>query len=239
MVERKQFRLKRRFGILIFVLFIIALILYIVVFRSSVFNVKEIYVYGAKTVEKNDIIKMSGIEIGSNIFKINKSKVLNSIEKDPYIKDAFVKILYPSKVEIKVDERKVAAQLNYKNKYLYIDTDCVAVELGDYNDKLPVIEGISITKFDIGSNVSKISNNKDIAKLLPLIYNKNIYKAIIVNGSKITLETKSGINIVLENVDDLSYYLKFSERILDDLQKKGYYSGNVLIVSDGNPIYMP
>ncbi|WHE08415.1 FtsQ-type POTRA domain-containing protein [Thermoanaerobacterium thermosaccharolyticum] len=239
MMEKRQFRIKKRFGILIFILLIIAIILYIIAFRSSLFDVKKIDVYGTKTIDKDDIIKMSGIATGSNIFKINKSVVIKSIMKDPYVKDVSVNILYPSKVEIKIDERKVVAQLNYKNKYLYIDTDCVAVDLGDYNDKLPLIKGINIEKFEIGSNVRKISNNKDIAKLLPLIYNKNIYKAITVNGSKIILETKSGINIVLENVDDLSYYIKFSEKILDDLEKKGYYSGNVLIVSDGNPVYMP
>lgn len=239
MNDKRTFRLRKKYGVLIFTLLIIVLILYFIIFKSSVFNVKEIYVYGAKNIEKNDIIKMSGIETGMNIFEINRSEVRNSIQKDPYVKDVYVKIMYPSKVEIKIDERKIAAQINYKSKYLYIDTDCVAVELGDYNDKLPILEGIDITKFNIGSKISKLSNNKDIEKLLPLIYNKNIYKAIIVNGSKITLETKSGINIVLENVDDFSYSLKFSEKILEDLEKKGYYSGNVLIVSDGNPIYTP
>ncbi|MDI3310659.1 MAG: FtsQ-type POTRA domain-containing protein [Thermoanaerobacterium sp.] len=239
MVEERQYKAKKKFSVFTLFLLIFAIILYIILFRTSLFDVKNIYVYGTKSVDKSDIVRLSGIEIGSNILKINKADVIKSIMRNPYIKDVSVNIIYPSKVEVKVDERLLAAQINYKDKFLYVDTDSVAVQLGDYNNKLPILKGINIEKFEIGSKIDNLSNNKDIAKLLPLIYNKNIYNAIIVNGSKITLETKSGINVVLENVDDISYSLNFSEKILNDLEKKGYNSGNVLIVSDGNPIYTP
>lgn len=41
MMEKRQFRIKKRFGILIFILLIIAIILYIIAFRSSLFDVKK------------------------------------------------------------------------------------------------------------------------------------------------------------------------------------------------------
>ncbi|AFK86578.1 MULTISPECIES: cell division protein FtsQ/DivIB [Thermoanaerobacterium] len=239
MMEERQYKKKKRFSVFIVFLLIFSIILYVILFRTSLFDVKNIYVYGTRTVDKSDVIRLSGIEIGSNILKINKSDVIKSIMRDPYIKDVSINILYPSKVEIRVDERLLAGQISYKDKFLYVDTDCVAVQLGDYNNKLPILSGINIEKFEIGSKIDNLSNNKDIAKLLPLIYNKNIYNAIIVNGSKITLKTNSGINVVLENVDDINYSLNFSEKILNDLEKKGYNSGNVLIVSNGNPIYTP
>lgn len=239
MMEERQYKKKKRFSVFIVFLFIFAIILYIILFKTSLFDVKNIYVYGTRSVDKSDVIRLSGIEIGSNTLKINKSAVIKSIMKDPYIKDASINIIYPSKVEIKIDERVLAVQISYKDKFLYVDTDCVAVQLGDYNNKLPILKGIYVGKFEIGSKINNLSNNKDIAKLLPLIYNKNIYNSIIVNGSKITLKTDSGIDVVLENVDDISYSLNFSEKILNDLEKKGYNSGNILIVSNGNPIYTP
>ncbi|SNX52786.1 FtsQ-type POTRA domain-containing protein [Thermoanaerobacterium sp. RBIITD] len=239
MPEEKTVNMKKRFGVAIFIILLLSFILYLILFQLPIFKLENIDVVGNKYLTSSDIVSLSGLTKGISIFKVNKSNVVNLIKKNPYIKEVNVSVVYPSKVVVKIDERKIVAQIYNNNKYIFVDTEGVAVDTGGYNKNLPIINGLNLTKYEIGKKINEIYENNDMAKLLMLIYNKNMYKSIVVNKENIILETKTGINIVLDNVDNLDYSLKFSELILKDLEKKGYYSGKVQIERNGNPIYTP
>lgn len=236
----QDLKLRKKKKIAIITLFIIfgLIILYFILFQSPIFKINTIDIVGNKNISYNDLMRMTGLKKGTSIFKVDETGMENKIKESPYVENVSVNVIYPSKVFIKVDERKIVAQISFNDKYLYIDTNGVVIKASSLDKNLPIISGINVNKYEIGKKINALYENNDMAKLLPIIYNKNIYKKIDVNNDNVTLTTKEGISIVLENVNSISYSMKFSELILEDLKKKGLNSGIIKFEGNGNPVYL-
>lgn len=103
---RVQLKLRRRrrfFRFLLF-LFILSMIL-LFMFRSPIFNIKAYFVQGNYNLTEEDIIMKSGINLGDNIFKIDKSLALENISTLSYIKNIQIKRKLPSTIEFNIEER--------------------------------------------------------------------------------------------------------------------------------------
>ena len=90
-------------------------------FFLPVFNVTEINVTNNKKTSRTDIIDASGIQVGNNIFRIVGPITKGKIETLPYVKSAEVIKMYPSTINISVEEREIKYILSIDNSYLYID----------------------------------------------------------------------------------------------------------------------
>ncbi|MDI6605196.1 MAG: FtsQ-type POTRA domain-containing protein [Thermoanaerobacteraceae bacterium] len=230
---------KKRFITILSIITILFLI-YFIMFQSPIFKLKNIEVDGNKSLSYNDIISLTGIYKGMYIFKINAFEIKKRLLLNSFIKDADIEIKYPSSIIIKVEERKLVAQIPYNTNYIYIDDEGVAVKENEYDSKLPIINGIKIKKYEIGKKIDGIFDNNDMAKLLKIIYNKDIYKNItVIDKNNLMIKTKTGINIAFNNVNDVAYSIKFSELILNDLEKKGYDKGTIQISKNNNPVFLP
>lgn len=230
---------KKKFAIIITVA-LIFVIIYLILFELPIFKLKKIEVVGNEKLSYNDIKDLAGITYGMSIFKISTNKVQNELLKNPYIKDCKIKIKYPSTILIDINERKIIAQIPYQLNYLMIDSEGVVVKSGEYDPKLPVINGIKIKKYEVGKKINNIFDKSFIGALLNSIENKDFLKEITyVNQNNIIVSTKSGINISFTAPYDINYSVKYAELILKDLIKKGYNRGTIQIVGNNNPVFLP
>ena len=96
---------------------------------SSFFQIKYLVVNGNNNVTREEIIKLSSIYYGENIFRINKRNSMKSIFQNPYVKMIKINRVLPDKVVIDIIERDIMAYVPYVGSYLNIDEEGMILEI--------------------------------------------------------------------------------------------------------------
>jgi cell division protein FtsQ len=233
--------MRTRFKVFIIILIFVAF--GALVLSSELFTLKNIYVTGNKTVSNSDIIRLSNLQYGQNIFRMNKKKIIRSMFENPKVKAARIKRILPSSVSLDIIEREAIALVPYLGSYLNIDEEAMIFEVSgtSQNMNAPVIEGFSFNDFKIGE-VLKIDNSEqlDIAlKISNALKNSKLNEDIsIVNIEdleNILLITRTGIRIYLCN-SNIDYKIQMAKTIIEDLLKNNE-KGIIDMRHDGNPIF--
>ena len=111
---------------------------------SSYFDVEKIKVDGVVNFSDEQIVEMSGLKTGKNIFKIKAGKAEDRIETDPHIAKATIKRDLPKTLVITVEERLPAAQVPYDEQYVVIVGNGYILSVGDKADGAAVIKGLTL-----------------------------------------------------------------------------------------------
>jgi cell division protein FtsQ len=121
-----QSKSHKLFSISVFILLI--LISAYLFLHSSFFAIDKIYVSGLQNVSKNEVVKLSGLSSGINIFSINEKLCCQAIEIHPLIKSSKVLRHLPRQIEIQVKERTIWALVPYQGSLLCIDNEGVCID---------------------------------------------------------------------------------------------------------------
>ncbi|MDQ0270330.1 cell division protein FtsQ/DivIB [Cytobacillus purgationiresistens] len=115
----KQQRKKKANKRLIFLLLLFfILIVFVIYFQSPLSNIKKIEILGNNIYSKEEIIKISGINDSTNIWKVDKKEVINQLKGLPEMQSAEVKIQFPNTVSLEVSEYKRMAYIMKDKGYL-------------------------------------------------------------------------------------------------------------------------
>lgn len=122
-------------------LIIILLILLVLFLLSPVFNVNEITVTGNNKISVNEIISLTRIQNGTNLFKMSKKDIQSNVKQQPYIRSIEIKRVLPNKMELTVIERELEFLFEFGNSYAYIGSEGYILEINSENvaDKLHIV----------------------------------------------------------------------------------------------------
>lgn len=126
----KEYIMNKIFSI-IFRLALIAILTLIAIYlflHSDFFNINKIIVNGTENVYDTEIIDLSGIEIGDNLFQINKNILVKSIEIHPMVKTAEIKRKIPKTVEINIQERVLWTIIPHEGIFLCVDEHGICID---------------------------------------------------------------------------------------------------------------
>lgn len=224
---------------------IIFLLVSIMVFTmsSDLFSLKNIYVTGNKTIPKDDIINLSKLQYGQNLFKMNKKKIIKNIFNNPKVKAVRIKRILPSGVSLDIIEREAIAVIPYLGSYLNIDDEALIIAVTGLSQEtsIPIVEGFTFDDFKIGE-IIKTDNNEQLEltmKILASLKNAGLNKDIdlinIKDVDNIELVTNSDIRIILCN-NKLDYKIQMAKSIIEDLLKNDK-KGIIDMRHEGNPIF--
>src|SRR3990172_11646116 len=123
--KRNQRRLDRRFlsagAVLVFLLLAVGAYRWngplavalqstrVFIFENSYFSVREIQVRGGEKVGGNEIVAMTGLWHGMNIWQIEPVAIEKKIARHPWVNRALVRREFPRRVVIEVVERSPRA----------------------------------------------------------------------------------------------------------------------------------
>ncbi|MGI6514092.1 MAG: FtsQ-type POTRA domain-containing protein [Syntrophomonadaceae bacterium] len=96
--------------------------------HSSVFFIEDIEVTGNHIVPTQDIIALSGIHTGQNIFEFKTEASQKAVEVIPYVRQAVIKRIFPNRVQISVVERESWAYVIHDGGVLVIDNEGVCLD---------------------------------------------------------------------------------------------------------------
>ncbi|MEA4961992.1 Cell division protein DivIB [bioreactor metagenome] len=233
--------MKSWFKFFVLVLIIAALISFLLV--SDFFNIKNIYVTGNKTLQKDDIIKISNIQYNQNIFKLNRKKTIKGMFENPKIKAVRIKRVLPSGIALDIIEREGIALIPYLGSFINIDEESTIIEVvGLETDlNLPKISGVTFGDFKIGEKL-KIDNQDQMDTMMNILkYLKSVGMTEIIatidisDASNIVIITRNNIRVLLGN-NKLDYKISVAKTIVEDLTEDNEI-GIVDMRHEGNPIF--
>ena len=197
--KTKKEKTKKNFKIFKYVFLLSAILAAIICFMlSPVFNITEIKVEGNNRVLKEEIISLSQIIVGENIYKLNKNNVVNNIKQNAYIESVDIKRKLPGILEINIKERQATYMLEYVNSYAYINNQGYMLEITDQKIERPVIVGVSTSSDNIKSGNRLVDDDlvklENVLKIMEAASSNEIERLI----TKIDISDKSNFVLYMD-----------------------------------------
>jgi cell division protein FtsQ len=240
-VKKRKRTMKLRTRIYILLLLLTACFGVYFCMESPVFNIDHIAVNGNVLTDAENIIKVSNIYIGENIFKINSSKNEEYIEGLYYIKSAKIKKVFPASIVIEVEEKEPILIINDGGNYIYVDDELTVIkeQSSTDNSKIPLLSNLTILSSEPGQKVEA-----EKTWILDMIYNmalnlkevdvlKNVSEFYISDDNIVHLYTKGGSVIKITNQKIFESNFQFIYTILSE----DNIPMSVELMENGNHIY--
>lgn len=166
-------------------------------FKLPYFNIEQITVFNNKSISKDEIIKLSNVNKGTNLFYKDFASSKKAIMSNPYILDVSFSRKIPNTVDIFVSERKAQFYSLDQSKLAIFDKNSMILEFRENisNMKLIRVDGVDIKSAQLGKTIGN-SNDKKVK--------------IIRTISDLISREKDGVpdmtSIDLTNTKDLKIY---------------------------------
>jgi len=225
--EKGKVSLLKRIFILILVVIAIWGILH-----TKLFSVKNIVVLNNNHLTKEEIISISGINQGDNIYKRSVKEIKKALFENAYIEDVTIKKKLPNTIEIDITERNINYMIQFSDTYVYLSNQGYMLEQTSEKANVPIIVGLSTDQNSvvIGGRL----NNEDLSKMNRIIkicelakvneLSEFISKIDISNEKNYVVEMESRGKVI--NFGDCSNY--------SDLNTKMLYLTSILAVTDNS-----
>lgn len=112
-------------------------------FASDYFRIESVRVENNSRVSAEEVIALSDIQPGTNIFDLDLKAIGRKIEEEPWIGAARVERVFPREVVIRISERQPRAVIHLGYLY-YVDASGDVFKMLEADDRLdfPVVTGI-------------------------------------------------------------------------------------------------
>lgn len=176
-----------------------------ILLKSSLFNIKkiDIRITNNKILTESQIKELSTVNIGQNIYSINKKKIAENIKSEPYVESVKVKRSLPNILKIEIEERSVKFQLDNGGQYIYIDNHgYILEENSEQNDKI-LVAGYSTTDLSNGNRL----NEEDLKRLsiVMQIMQEADNNGIKENITKIDIGDKDDYKIYFDGLGKMAH----------------------------------
>ncbi len=242
---------RRRRALLLFYIFTFVIVITsaVVVSLTVLFKIDTIQVSGTSRYSTEEIIKVTGIKKGENLFLAKTKEASAAIpQKLPYIATAKVIRRLPAKICIEVKEETISGAILYEGKYAVVSTIGKVLELAEkIPENCPSIKGLELTKAEVGKNiVYKQTSQQTMFKSLTAAISDNKLGKItaidVSSPSKIQIIYDKRITMNLGLPSDFDYKIRFAKSILDAGKIKDNEKGTLnlsVAVEDNNAFFDP
>jgi len=215
----------------IFILILVVIAIWGIL-HTKLFSVKNIVVLNNNHLTKEEIISISGINQGDNIYKRSAKEIKKALFENAYIEDVTIKKKLPNTIEIDITERNINYMIQFSDTYVYLSNQGYMLEQTSEKANVPIIVGLSTDQNSvvIGGRL----NNEDLSKMNRIIkicelakvneLSEFISKIDISNEKNYVVEMESRGKVI--NFGDCSNY--------SDLNTKMLYLTSILAVTDNS-----
>ncbi len=224
--KRKRLHKGKFFRFIMIVLILVGGILSLLLY-APIFNVSEIVIEGNDAVLSEDILNISGINIGTNIFKIDKGEVSANLKRISRIETVSVKRKLPKRIEVTVSETYPELIFPYMSGFVVTNEKGKVIELSDDVSAytLPIINGVGITEAtecklikvedEIGFDI--ITDYIDLLKKYDAL---SLFKEIdLSNTTNFSGYTHDGVKVIFGKMTDLEYKIKVFNDVITKVEK--------------------
>lgn len=131
----------------ILVVVILSLLVGILLFHVPVFTLQKIEIVGHERLSTGDVIRLSTLEVGTNLFHLKTRQLREWIKISPWVKEVSIRRVLPDKLSIELEERVPYFLVPYYTSFLLVAADGTILSPvpGDIQDiSLPILTGLKV-----------------------------------------------------------------------------------------------
>lgn len=184
---------------------------------SPWFAVNDIGIIGADGVDPESIRSWSGLEVGQAIWSINATAVKARLESRPEIREARVRIRWPSAVEVRVVTRVAIARLVPESGgAITVSASGVVMQVeAPESLALMSVRVPDLGDLEVGDSIEPVlAEAVDVVGQLPLAIALRVIAANVDVDGEIRLMGRAGVEIRLGDVRGIDAKLEAAERSL-------------------------
>lgn len=212
---------------------------------TMLFKVENIVVKGESVYEAEEIIQMSGVHAGDNLFRTNLNKCAKRLENRlVYIEKAEIKRSFPSTLVINITPCEPCANIITETYCLLISGQGKVLEQCELpKAKVLDIRGAepALSLLPGDTFVSADEHKTDVISQLMSYFSKDSHNEISSHVTGIDVTDRSGITYTYDNridvnmgtVNDIEYKIQFSSEIITNKLGEGT-EGRLTILSDSS-----
>ena len=212
----------------------------------EIFKVKTVVVEGNEDTPADEIISMSSIEYGTNIFMVDLEAAKAGIETSPFMECIAITRVLPDTISIQIKERCRRAVVQYLDTYMLIDEDGIILETCDdqMQNSYPLVTGINIMSFQVGSKLqaSDMYQIDVLQELLVELHCRNlsqITEVDVSNPVNIMLKYKSGMEVCIGEAKEIANKLARMSAIMTELETQNITDGTIDVSGETGGTYLP
>ncbi|MDQ1284662.1 MAG: cell division protein FtsQ [Thermodesulfobacteriota bacterium] len=211
---------------------------YLIVIRSSYFNLNKVDVYGNHRLSKEEVIEAARLETGMNLLSIDLESITERLLRHPWIRSGSIYRRLPGQLVLEVEERTPRGILASDRLY-YIDEKGIVftrVLPGDPID-LPLFTGIQSDNMRLhpGEIQDSLRSGLKLTELIDRVdfglHYADVREINISSEEGLTLKMKSGQIVILGHDDFESRLLRF-DRLRKFLTDRGQWRNAHIINLD-------
>jgi cell division protein FtsQ len=208
---------------------------------SPLFDIQKITVENNAYYTSEQIIAMTGVSLGENIFQISTRDVRNKLLADPYIMAVKTKRGLPGNLVVHVTERSEAAFVADRGDCIVIDENGLVLRRTETPPLLTELGNLKLVEAEAGRPLIAEENAAltDTLNLLKKVKNEELYFKK-VDISNIIIRAYVFDRLVCEGTPEhLSDNLSDLKKILLDLKSQGIERGTVKVGGDRYIAWQP
>jgi cell division protein FtsQ len=217
-IRKRKSRAAPIFGLWLFLLFCCLLAAYFFL-NSTYFSVKSIAVKGNTLLSADEVISISGLSLGTNIFKLNVQEAVVKIETHPYIRNVKVLRKLPQMLILDVYERHPCAYVLGQDSFIAVDNEAIYLyKTLDIKDKLfPIISGVIVAdNLRPGGDIKTpgLSSALELIGLLDEVFLNNVAEIIAQTPESLVLKTIQGVEVRFGKPEELERKVNIIQELL-------------------------
>lgn len=233
---------KRPAGIHIYLLFALFTVLAgFALLKAPLFRVEEVLVRGARHLSDEEVVLLSGLRPGANIWQIPVAEVEARFRQNPWVQSVRVERRLPNVIIIALEEREPAALLPHHGTFLVLDEQGMALDLEETLPDLevPILTGLPQEGYEVGTVVpsEELAIALRVLRSLGARYRKAIVEIHIDPDRTVTLYSGAGAPVYLGQASPaLEDRLGVLGAILDDIAARQLRVKYVDLRYEGKPV---
>lgn len=205
--------------LLFFVIVVVAFL------NSPIFRVTQVEVVGSRYFSDQEIMLLSGIEEGQNIFTAPLETIEQRLMKVPRLSSVHIERKLPDTLRITVDERQTVAYVPYAGYFVELDDEgcaiCIAEAVTDPD--IPIIVGVDVTYAAVGQSVSpkeEITTCCYVGSLLVDNMISNLSEISVSQDGSVTVLTTDGIRLLFGDKGEIEPKVELLSPILASVREQ-------------------
>lgn len=229
---KKKKRRKKRYLLRFLILILLCVGAYMLL-HIDYFTVDGVIVAGNKEISDQEILKLSRIEVGDNIFDVHPMIARKRIKENLYIDTARVRRKLPNMIEITVSERSGKAQFVMGKKYVVTDNEGRVLDIAGEMQKTTLVENVKVEKAKLNKDIH-VSNTAVYDKAMNIIAEMEAgdiyFKRLVIDGNDVEAYVYDKL-VCKGSYDDLMTNISSGalKAVVFDLYQKDIDSGTINI----------
>lgn len=217
-----------------------------VLVSRSVFVVREVQVAGNGAVPAQEVVRMSGIRLGSGMGAVDAARVADGVENDGRLAFVSLERRLPGRMLLTVRERTRDALILQAGKVLVLDTDGYVIEMTDRlpGENIPYVTGLKPSGYIQGRQLDtadgRLACMKTVVEALKAQGATAYASEINVSDvNDLRIITRTGMTVRLGGRENMTNKIIWMAGALADLEARGETGGQLDVASGSKADYRP